>query len=115
MIRSSIPKIRRLFSDGTFELIHPVYCDICGWADSIVDSDPSLDFHFCCRHKISDINLFLAGQIRGYFAAEAQLELFLAETPTSSKTDKNCHFNGFTGLAVLVTPPLSLTGETHAT
>ena len=39
---------------------------------------------------------------------EYQLDLFDIET------DKNCHKNGFTGLAVLVTPPLSLTGETHA-
>ena len=30
----------------------------------------------------------------------------------SKQTDKNCHKNGFAGLAVLVTPPLSLTHET---
>ena len=48
------------------------------------------------------------------FPAEVQLELF-PQISIFLKTDKNCHFNGFTGLAVLVTPPLSLTGETHAT
>lgn len=42
------------------------------------------------------------------FASEFQLDLF------HEQSDKNCHKNGFTGLAVLVTPPLSLTGETHA-
>ena len=31
------------------------------------------------------------------------------------QTDKNCHFSELAGLAVLVTPPLSLMGETHAT
>ena len=32
--------------------------------------------------------------------------------PVFSKIDKNCQFRGFAGLAVLVTPPLSLMGET---
>lgn len=40
---------------------------------------------------------------------EYQLDLFDIES------DKKCHKNGFAGLAVLVTPPLCLTGETHAT
>ena len=43
-----------------------------------------------------------------------QLDLF-PKYPIFFKCDKNCHKNGFAGLAVLVTPPLSLTGETHAT
>ena len=42
------------------------------------------------------------------FITEFQLDLF------QGQSDKNCHKNGFAGLAVLVTPPLSLTGETHA-
>ncbi|MDC0002837.1 hypothetical protein OAE19_00415 [Porticoccaceae bacterium] len=42
---------------------------------------------------------------------ESQLDLF-PQYPIFRKCDKNCHKNGFAGLAVLVTPPLSLTGET---
>ena len=32
--------------------------------------------------------------------------------PGFIESDKNCQFRGFAGLAVLVTPPLSLMGET---
>lgn len=111
MLDTSKPKVLRQMLDGSFQLTDSIWCDICGYGCWHEDMDPVTQFHFCHRHKPSDINDFLSGKTRGYFSEETQLDLF-PQYPIFRKTDKKCHINGFRGLAVLVTPPLSLTHET---
>ena len=61
--------------DGTTTMELVIWCDLCGYG-ARHNSDPNDKYHFCHRHKETEIRAFMSGSIAGYFEREAQLTLF---------------------------------------
>lgn len=44
-----------------------IWCDICGWGDTVLnDGFPDDPFHFCHRHKADEVLNFIMTDIEGY-------------------------------------------------
>ncbi len=60
--------------DGTQGQEPIIWCDICGWGDTVRrDGFPDDPFHFCHRHKAAQVQDFMKGRLMGYFEGQQDL------------------------------------------
>ena len=54
---------------------HPcIWCDMCGWGDTVGVDQIENPYHFCRRHDADQVKAFMDGRELGYF--EGQTDLF---------------------------------------
>lgn len=68
-----------VYPDGTQKVEPEVWCDLCGWGDTIGNDggQPDDPAHFCHRHKAREVLSWWRGETRGYFDVDPQESLDL--------------------------------------
>lgn len=63
-----------IYLDGTRGIEEIIWCDICGWGDTVRNQGfPEDDYHFCHRHGADQVRDFMQGRLQGYFDGQIDL------------------------------------------